>query len=254
MIRFCTPQKEEAEEIKEQVKSINEQLSLNEVKEAEYAEKIREIIKRLKEIYEIRTFLDEDPYKVLVRTILSQRTRDENTDQATNALFEVFPDIYAVADAPTEEVQKLIKPAGFYRVKAGRIQEVSQILIDQYGGEVPNDMDELLKLPGVGRKTANLMLGDVFRVPGSVVVDTHCIRLSNRIGLVDGLKEPEKIERILRKELPPENSSQFCHCLVLHGRAVCDARKPVCEACCIRDLCEYGCHLTTHTQEQKEDE
>ena len=121
-------------------------------------EKIREIFKRLNEIYTVRTFLDHDPYKVLIRTILSQRTRDENTDQAANALFDVYPDIYAVADAPVEEVQKLIKPAGFYRVKAGRIQEVSRILIDQYGGEVPNDMDELLTLPGVGRKNVGLVL------------------------------------------------------------------------------------------------
>ena len=126
-------------------------------------EKIREIFKRLNEVYTVRTFLDHDPYKVLVRTILSQRTRDENTDQAANALFDVYPDIYAVADAPVEEVQKLIKPAGFYRVKAGRIQEVSRILIDQYGGEVPNDMDELLTLPGVGRKTANCVFVFAFR-------------------------------------------------------------------------------------------
>ena len=99
-------------------------------------------------------------------------------------------------------------------------------------------MEELTALPGVGRKTANLILGDVFHIPGSVVVDTHCIRLSNRLGLVDGLKEPEKIERELRKVLPPESSSQFCHCIVLHGRAVCDARSPQCEKCCLRELCQ----------------
>ena len=104
---------------------------------------------------------------------------------------------------------------------------------------VPATMEELVSLPGVGRKTANLILGDVFHVPGSTVVDTHCIRLSNRLGLVDNLKEPEKIERELRKVLPPESSSQFCHCIVLHGRAVCDARKPLCESCCVKVLCQY---------------
>ena len=99
-------------------------------------------------------------------------------------------------------------------------------------------MEELVKLPGVGRKTANLILGDIYRVPGSVVVDTHCIRISNRLGLVDKLKEPEKIEAALRKILPPESSSDFCHCIVFHGRAVCDARSPKCEQCCLRDLCQ----------------
>ena len=111
--------------------------------------------------------------------------------------------------------------------------------LEQHGGKVPATMEELTRLPGVGRKTANLILGDVFRVPGSVVVDTHCIRLANRMGLVDDLKDPPKIEAALRKILPPETSSDFCHCIVLHGRAVCDARKPRCEECCVRHLCRF---------------
>ena len=118
-------------------------------------DRIIKIVEELNEVFEIRVFLDHDPYKVLVRTILSQRTRDENTDQATNNLFAKYKDIYEVVEAPTEDVQELIRPAGFYRVKAGRIQEVSQILIDEYGGEVPDTLEELVKLPGVGRKTAN---------------------------------------------------------------------------------------------------
>ena len=115
----------------------------------------------------------------------------------------------------------------------------AQVLLEKYNGQLPRTMEELTKLPGVGRKTANLILGDVFRVPGSTVVDTHCIRLSNRMGLVDELKDPVKIEMALRQILPPERSSDFCHCLVLHGRAVCDARKPDCERCCVKQLCQH---------------
>ena len=118
-------------------------------------ERVIKLIEYLEGIFKIRVFLDKDPYKVLVRTILSQRTRDENTDQATNNLFSKYKNIYEIVDAPIEDIQKLIKPAGFYRVKAGRIQEVSQILIDQYEGEVPNNLEELVEIPGVGRKTAN---------------------------------------------------------------------------------------------------
>ena len=139
-------------------------------------ERVVKLIEYLEGIFKIRVFLDKDPYKVLVRTILSQRTRDENTDQATNNLFNKYKDIYEIVDAPIEDVQKLIKPAGFYRVKAGRIQEVSQILIDQYGGEVPNTLEELVELPGVGRKTANCVLVFAFELP-AIPVDTHVHRI-----------------------------------------------------------------------------
>ena len=112
------------------------------------------------------------------------------------------------------------------------------MLVDNYGGRVPDTMEELLKLPGVGRKTANLSLGDVYNVPGSTVVDTHCIRISNRLGLVDDIKDPVRIETELRKQLPPEKSSDFCHRIVLHGRAVCTARKPDCAVCCLKTVCK----------------
>ena len=138
-----------------------------------------------------------------------------------------------------EEVEQYVHSCGFFRAKARDIVKCAQVLLAEYGGELPRTMEELTALPGVGRKTANLILGDVFGVPGSTVVDTHCIRLSNRMGLVDGLTEPVKIETALRRILPPERSSDFCHCLVLHGRAVCDARKPNCEACCVRHLCQF---------------
>ena len=200
-------------------------------------EKIREIFKRLNEIYTVRTFLDHDPYKVLIRTILSQRTRDENTDQAANALFDVYPDIYAVADAPVEEVQKLIKPAGFYRVKAGRIQEVSRILIDQYGGEVPNDMDELLTLPGVGRKTANCVFVFAFR-EAAIPVDTHVHRISNRWGIAD-TKKPEDTEFVLMEKVPKDLWVYLNDLMVQFGQTICRPIGPQCDICPLTDLCQY---------------
>ena len=200
-------------------------------------EKIREIFKRLNEVYTVRTFLDHDPYKVLVRTILSQRTRDENTDQAANALFDVYPDIYAVADAPVEEVQKLIKPAGFYRVKAGRIQEVSRILIDQYGGEVPNDMDELLTLPGVGRKTANCVFVFAFR-EAAIPVDTHVHRISNRWGIAD-TKKPEDTEFVLMEKVPKDLWVYLNDLMVQFGQTICRPIGPQCDICPLTDLCQY---------------
>ena len=200
-------------------------------------EKIREIFKRLNEIYTVITFLDHDPYKVLIRTILSQRTRDENTDQAANALFDVYPDIYAVADAPVEEVQKLIKPAGFYRVKAGRIQEVSRILIDQYGGEVPNDMDELLTLPGVGRKTANCVFVFAFR-ESAIPVDTHVHRISNRWGIAD-TKKPEDTEFVLMEKVPKDLWVDLNDLMVQFGQTICRPIGPQCDICPLTDLCQY---------------
>ena len=200
-------------------------------------EKIREILKRLNEIYEIRVFHDRDPYRVLVRTILSQRTKDENTDKATNALFEVFPDIHAVANAPIEEVEQLVRQAGFYRVKSRRIIEVSQILIDQYGGEVPNDMDELLSLPGVGRKTANCVLVYAFE-KAAIPVDTHVHRVPNRMGLVN-TKNPEETERELLKFVPEEEQMLLNDLMVQFGKTICKPITPQCEICPLTDLCKY---------------
>ena len=200
-------------------------------------EKIREIFKRLNEVYTVRTFLDHDPYKVLIRTILSQRTRDENTDQATNNLFEKYPDIYAVVDAPIDDVKELIRPAGFYNVKAGRIKEVSQILIDQYGGEVPNTVEEMIKLPGVGRKTANVVWANAFG-GDAIAVDTHVFRVSNRLGLADA-KDVDKTEQQLQKAIPQCDWSLAHHWIIFHGRRVCSARTPKCESCTLNTLCKY---------------
>ena len=177
-------------------------------------------------------------YELLFSVRLSAQCTDERVNQVTPALFARFPTLEAFAEADVAEVEELVHSCGFYRAKARDIVDCAVVLLERYGGKVPDSMEELLKLPGVGRKTANLLLGDLYRVPGSVVVDTHCIRLANRLGLVDNLKEPEKIEAALRDILPPESASDFCHCIVLHGRAVCDARRPRCEACCLRDLCQ----------------
>ncbi len=177
-------------------------------------------------------------YELLFSVRLAAQCTDERVNKITPALFERYPTLEDFAGADLAELEQLVKPCGFYHTKARDIIACAQILLTQYGGKVPGTMEELLKLPGVGRKTANLILGDVFKAPGAVVVDTHCIRLSNRMGLVDNLKDPAKIEPVLRAELPPEKSSDFCHRLVLHGRAVCTARKPYCERCCVKHVCQ----------------
>lgn len=177
-------------------------------------------------------------YELLFSVRLAAQCTDERVNMITPALFERFPTLEAFAAAAPEEVEPYIHSCGFFRAKARDIVLCAQALIERHGGRVPGTMEELVALPGVGRKTANLILGDIFNEPGATVVDTHCIRLSNRMGLVDNLKEPVKIERELRKILPPEKSSDFCHRLVIHGRAVCSARNPKCEECCVRHLCQ----------------
>ena len=194
------------------------------------------IVEKLNEVFDVRVFEDKNPYRVLVRTILSQRTRDENTDQATNNLFSKYKDIYEVADAPTEDVEELIRCSGFYRVKAGRIKEVSRILIDQYGGEVPNNMKELLELPGVGRKTANCVLVYAFEEP-AIPVDTHVHRISNRLGLVN-TKDPEDTERELDKFVPEDIKILLNDLMVQFGQNICKPISPQCEICPLDELCD----------------
>ena len=204
-------------------------------------EQIGEIVRLLLAEYpEADCTLDyEKPYQLLFAVRLAAQCTDERVNKVTPALYERFPSLEAFAMADVAEVEKYVHSCGFYHAKAKDIVECAKVLLERHEGKVPGTMEELTALPGVGRKTANLILGDVFRVPGSVVVDTHCIRLTNRLGIVDDLREPPKIEKILREVLPPERSSAFCHCLVLHGRAVCDARKPDCEACVLRNQCLY---------------
>ena len=184
------------------------------------------------------TLEEVDPWRLLVQVRLAAQCTDARVNQVTPALFARFPDCRAMAAARVEEGEESIRSCGFYHGKARDIVLTAVRLVEVYGGQVPHTMEELLTLPGVGRKSANLILGDVYHVPGSVVVDTHCIRLSNRMGLVDNMKDPVKIETALRGLLPPEESNDFCHRLVLHGRAVCDARRPLCEKCCCYPFCK----------------
>lgn len=199
-----------------------------------------EVIRRLKEEYpDAGCTLDYDQaWKLLVSVRLAAQCTDARVNVVVEGLFEQYPDVDALAAAEPEEIEKIVKPCGLGKSKARDISACMRILRDQYGGKVPEDFDALLKLPGVGRKSANLIMGDVFGKP-AIVTDTHCIRLTNRIGLVDGIKEPKKVEMALWKIIPPEEGSDFCHRLVYHGREVCTARtKPYCEKCCLADLCE----------------
>ena len=204
-------------------------------------QQVSEIVRLLLEEYPLAdcTLDWRKDYELLFSVRLAAQCTDERVNKVTPALFERFPTLEAFAEADVEEVEKYVHSTGFYRAKARDIVACAQMLLAKHGGKVPSTMEELVALPGVGRKTANLILGDVYKVPGSTVVDTHCIRISNRLGLVDGTKDPVKIEMQLRRILPPEKSSDFCHCIVLHGRAVCDARKPQCEKCCLKHLCQH---------------
>ena len=206
------------------------------------AEQAAEIIRCLENEYpDALCSLEYDKdYELLFSVRLAAQCTDERVNMITPALFGRFPTLESFAEADVEEVEKYVKSCGFYHTKARDIVNCAKILLTQYGGRVPGTMEELLKLPGVGRKTANLILGDVYKAPGAVVVDTHCIRLSNRMGLVDNEKDPVKIESALRGILPPEKSNDFTHRLVLHGRAVCTARKPYCERCCVRHVCQFA--------------
>ena len=177
-----------------------------------------------------------DAYTLLVAVLLSAQCTDKRVNLVTPALFAAYPTLEAMAAAPIEDVENYVRSCGFYKHKARDIVLACQMLLSDYGGKVPGTMEELLRLPGVGRKTANLLLGDIYKVPGSVVCDTHCIRICGKLGLSHG-KEPEKVEQQLRKILPPEKSNDFCHRLVLFGREICTARSPKCGQCPLSPFC-----------------
>lgn len=180
----------------------------------------------------------DDAWKLLVSVRLAAQCTDARVNIVVEGLYEKYPTVEALANAPVEDIERIVKPCGLGKSKAKDISACMKVLNDQYDGKVPEDFDELLALPGVGRKSANLIVGDVFGKP-AIVTDTHCIRLVNRFGLVDGIKEPKKVEMALWKIIPPEEGNDFCHRLVYHGRAVCTARtKPDCENCCLRDVCK----------------
>ena len=178
-------------------------------------------------------------YELLFSVRLAAQCTDERVNLVTPALFARFPTLESLASADVTEVEEYIHSTGFFRAKARDIVAASRMLLEEYGGRVPDTMEDLLRLPGVGRKTANLILGDIYHKPGVVVADTHCIRISGLLGLTDGSKDPTKVEMQLRKILPPEESNDFCHRLVLHGRAVCMARKPDCPNCTLRPWCDF---------------
>ncbi len=197
------------------------------------------LIGRLKEAYpEASCTLDYDQaWKLLVGVRLAAQCTDERVNAVTEKLYKKFPDVDALAGASPEEIEEIVRPCGLGRSKARDISACMRILKEKYKGKVPDQFDDLLKLPGVGRKSANLIMGDVFGKP-AIVTDTHCIRLVNRMGLVNNIKDPKKVEMALWELVPPEEGSDFCHRLVFHGRAVCSARtKPDCEHCCMADLC-----------------
>ncbi len=198
-----------------------------------------EVIARLREEYpDADCTLDYDQaWKLLVSVRLAAQCTDARVNVVVEELYGKFPDVDALAEADVEKIEQIVRPCGLGKSKARDISACMKMLRDQYGGKVPEDFDALLKLPGVGRKSANLIMGDVFGKP-AIVTDTHCIRLSNRIGLVEGLKEPKKVEMALWEIIPPEEGSSFCHRLVYHGREICTARtKPFCEKCCLKDIC-----------------
>ena len=198
-----------------------------------------QIIDRLKQEYEqAECTLDyNEAWKLLVSVRLAAQCTDARVNVIVEELYKIYPDVKALSEAPVEEIEKIVRPCGLGRSKARDISACMKILYEQYDGKVPEDFDALLKLPGVGRKSANLIMGDVFHKP-AIVTDTHCIRLVNRMGLVDNIKEPKKVEMALWKLIPPEEGSDFCHRLVNHGREVCTARtKPHCDMCCVSDIC-----------------
>ena len=199
-----------------------------------------EIIERLKKAYpDSDCTLDyNEAWKLLVSVRLAAQCTDARVNVIVQDLYAEYPTIDAIANADVEEIERIVRPCGLGRSKARDISACMKMLRDDFDCKVPDEFNTLLKLPGVGRKSANLIMGDVFGKP-AIVTDTHCIRLTNRMGLVDGIKEPKKVEMALWELIPPEEGNQFCHRLVDHGREICTARtKPYCGRCCLNDICE----------------
>lgn len=199
-----------------------------------------QVIERLKNEYPVAecSLEYDEAWKLLVEVRLAAQCTDARVNVVVRDLYAKFPTVKALADATVEEIEAIVRPCGLGKSKARDISACMKILHDKYNDVVPEDFDELLSLPGVGRKSANLIVGDVYGKP-AIVTDTHCIRIVNRIGLVDGIKEPKKVEMALWKIVPKEEGNGLCHRLVYHGRAVCTARtKPYCDKCCLKDICK----------------
>ena len=202
-------------------------------------QRAEEIIRLLEQEYPLAdcTLDYDEAWKLLVSVRLAAQCTDARVNVVVRELYARYPSPQALADATPEAIEEIVKPCGLGRSKARDIHKCMTVLVQEYDGKVPDVFDALLKLPGVGRKSANLIMGDVFGKP-AIVTDTHCIRLVNRMGLVDNIREPKKVEMALWKIIPAEKGSDFCHRLVHHGREVCTARKANCEKCCLRDICK----------------
>ena len=198
-----------------------------------------ELIERLEKEYpEAICSLDyNEPWKLLVAVRLSAQCTDARVNIVTKTLFKEYPTMTALAKADIDKLTDIVRPCGLGPGKARDIKNAMNVLLEQYDGRIPDTMKELLALPGVGRKSANLILGDIYGQP-AYVADTHCIRITGRMGLTDGSKDPKKVENQLRKVLPPEKSNDFCHRMVLHGREICTARKAMCDICPCSDVCK----------------
>ncbi len=196
-------------------------------------------IKELKKAYPnaVCSLVYNDPLQLLISTRLAAQCTDKRVNMVTPKLFKRFKTARDFADADISEIEEYIHSCGLYKTKSRDIVAMCKMLCDKYNGVVPDTIEQLTKLPGIGRKTANLVVGDIFGKP-AVVVDTHCIRITGKLGF-HNIKDPTKIETLLREILPPNESNDFCHRLVLHGRAVCDARSPKCEDCCMNYFCDY---------------
>ncbi len=222
-------------------------MSIRESKRAK-RERLAKIVAELENIYPDSACALEyggEPWKLLVMGRLSAQCTDARVNIVCKELFEEYPTCRSLADAPIEKIENIVRPCGLFRTKASSIKEACTILCDNYGGVLPDNMDELLKLPGVGRKIANLLLGDIYKKP-AIVADTHCIRICGRLGMYpESLKDPHKVEIILSELAEPQKQSDFCHRIVQFGRDVCSARSPKCESCPLRELC-------THNKNKKE--
>lgn len=203
-------------------------------------DRILEIINRLKEKYPLAicSLVYEKPYELLISTRLSAQCTDARVNIVTKTLFAEFKSIEEFAEAPIERLEEIIRPCGLYKTKANDVKKMCIQLRDDYNSELPDSIEELTKLSGIGRKTANLIMGDIYGKP-AYVCDTHCIRITNRLGITEG-KDPLKVENQLRKKLPPEESNDFCHRMVLFGREICSARSPKCQSCPLKELCPEG--------------
>ena len=204
-------------------------------------ERIAHIISELEKLYpqDLCSLQYRIPHELLIAVRLSAQCTDARVNMVTPSLYQKFPTLEAFANATYEEVGDAIRSCGFYNTKSKDLVECAKILLEQHGGKVPGTMEELTAPPGIGRKTANLILGDVYGQP-AYVCDTHCIRITGRLGLTDGSKDPLSVEKQLRQVLPPEESSDFCHRMVLFGRDICTARKANCDGCPLRKDCDYG--------------